>query len=267
MPTYAYTGSVQTVTVPGPVVSANIEIAGGGGGDEWAPGNVIPQGAHMVGELTGLTPGATLYIYVGGHGADSSGTTNAGAGGYNGGGDGGTGAGGGGGASDIRQGGTALSDRIVVAGGAGGNGGNWGSTGFSNGAGIAAIGSDVGGDGTVGAGSVGNRGTGGGGGNLGAGGSGGSSFGTGGSAGVGGTGGTRTFRSGGGGGAGLYGGGGGGGALAGGSGGGGGGGSSYVDNLTAGYTVVSNSTSRNGFVVITWIGLGGIYVDGAVHLA
>ena len=71
-----------------------------------------------------VTPGQTLYLYVGG--GAGAGIT----GGWNGGGNAGTSpsttsqGGGGGGSSDVRLVGNTLSDRIVVAGGGGGAGGN-----------------------------------------------------------------------------------------------------------------------------------------------
>lgn len=71
-----------------------------------------------------VTPGAVVTLMVGGAGVDPGPCYAAfGAGGFNGGGDGGVancnGAGGGG-ASDVRVGGTALSHRVLVAGGGGG---------------------------------------------------------------------------------------------------------------------------------------------------
>jgi hypothetical protein len=66
-----------------------------------------------------VVPGTVLHIYVGGKGALTVGGYNGGADDANCGGSPGN-SGGGGGASDIRIGGTALSNRIVVAGGGGG---------------------------------------------------------------------------------------------------------------------------------------------------
>lgn len=94
-------------------------------------------GGYVAGDLT-VTPGDTYSLYVGGNG--ENGYNGAGQytakGGWNGGGTGGKGhnlstfspigGGGGGGATDIRYGGTALSNRIAVAGGAGGGGGAMG---------------------------------------------------------------------------------------------------------------------------------------------
>jgi hypothetical protein len=109
--TFAFTGSLQTFTVPSGVSSISITAAGaqGIGANGYLPGN----GGIAFGVLT-VTQGQILNIYVGG--------TNA----YNG---GGVGLGGanGGGASDVRVGGTAIANRVIVAGGGGGAGGdNWG---------------------------------------------------------------------------------------------------------------------------------------------
>ncbi len=90
--------------------------------------SVAGLGALVVTEIP-VTPGEVLSINVGGEGGSGNG-----AGGYNGGGAGGgnEGTGGGGGASDVRQGGVTLGERILVASGGGGAGG--GAT-FSNGQG------------------------------------------------------------------------------------------------------------------------------------
>lgn len=76
-------------------------------------------GGYAYGNLS-LTASTDLYVYTGGAGIGIAGNGNQ-AGGWNGGGAGGYNRGGsGGGASDIRRGGTELSDRIIVAGGGGG---------------------------------------------------------------------------------------------------------------------------------------------------
>ena len=125
--TFSYTGSVQTYTVPAGVTSIDVNVQGAAGGlnsDEvtWYSRN--GYGGKVEGTLA-VTPGQVLNIYVGGQGGvgTPSGTT----GGFNGGalaynGFGVYGGGGGGGASDIRIGGTALADRVIVAGGGGGAG-------------------------------------------------------------------------------------------------------------------------------------------------
>src|SRR6266704_887023 len=116
---FDYTGAVQTYTVPDGVFSLIVELMGAGA---WPPGST-GSGGYLQGRLA-VHPGDVLNIYVGGVGGTPSGQTG-GVGGWNGGGNGGTctgsggsGGGGGGGASDIRFGGTALTDRIAVAGGA-----------------------------------------------------------------------------------------------------------------------------------------------------
>lgn len=250
--TFSYTGSAQTWTVPPGVTELVVDIAGAAGGDEYAPGNTIAKGGRVQGTLA-VSPGDVFRIYVGGQGGTATNSTT-GTAGWNGGGTGGTGAGGGGGATDLRVNGTALTDRVVVAGGAGGNGGNWGTTGKSGGG----HGGDPGGAGQNGGGVV--FGTGGGAGSS-------SSGGTGfnaGTLGQGGTGQTSSFRGGGGGGGGAY---GGGGASAGGSGasgGGGGGGGSELSNLTSA-SDTDDYRAGNGYAVIGYVPTGGIYVDGAVH--
>jgi hypothetical protein len=106
---FAFTGSVQTIVVPQAVTKAQIEVWGGqGGGDQG--GNA--SGGYAKGTFE-VTPGQTLYIYVGSKPTGS-------AGGFNGGGNGGRSAYGGGGATDVRLNGTSLTDRIIVAGGGGG---------------------------------------------------------------------------------------------------------------------------------------------------
>lgn len=110
--TFTYTGSQQTWVVPAGVTSINVNAYGAQGGANWV--NNDNFGGQVIADLP-VTPGATIYIYVG---QQPNGIT----GGWNGGGNG-EGAGqGGGGASDIRIGGTTLNDRMIVAGGAGGAG-------------------------------------------------------------------------------------------------------------------------------------------------
>jgi hypothetical protein len=133
MQTFNYTGGMQTFTVPANCFSITVDVMGAQGGDAT---NLSQQPSIGHGGMGGrvqatiaVNPGDVLNIFVGGMGA-SDGLTltcNNSTGGYNGGGDGKGGynsynynAGGGGGASDIRLNGTALSDRIFVAGGGGG---------------------------------------------------------------------------------------------------------------------------------------------------
>jgi hypothetical protein len=117
---FTYTGSVQTFTVPCGVDSVLIDMAGAqGGNNSYSGGN----GGRV--QCTYYTTGGTVFnIYVGGQGAAGASLA---AGGYNGGGsagmsNGGSGStgSGGGGATDIRVGGTALANRVIVAGGGGG---------------------------------------------------------------------------------------------------------------------------------------------------
>lgn len=126
---FSYTGAQQTWTVPVGVTEVMIDVVGGGGATNSGI-TTAGKGARVETTLT-VTPGQTLYLYVGGAGSESTG-------GWNGGGNGGINSfgsyphahgGGGGGASDIRIGGTAYTDRVVVAGGGGGGGGEspWGT--------------------------------------------------------------------------------------------------------------------------------------------
>ncbi len=137
---FNYTGNVQTFTIPDGVTAINVDAYGAQGGDGW---NVDGGGSVKgLGGLGGLvhatltvTPGELLYIYIGGTGQDA--TTTPGMGGWNGGGNGGGSTsgysgGGGGGATDIRRGGTELTNRILVAGG-GGSGSGWCTAGTGNG--------------------------------------------------------------------------------------------------------------------------------------
>lgn len=108
--TFNYTGAAQSWTVPAGVTSVEVLAYGAqGGGNAWAAGGLGGSAAATI----PVTPGETLYLYVGGSGI---------LGGFNGGGScsGGTICGGGG-ASDVRRGGAELSNRVVVAGGGGGS--------------------------------------------------------------------------------------------------------------------------------------------------
>ncbi len=143
--------------VPANVCEVTVEAYGAwGGASSWSLNNLgeVTQDEGGLGALAEATitvsPGESLQVNVGGAGGDgetstevdqgnASASAGAGAGGANGGGDGGaatqintTGSanlaaasagGGGGGASDIRQGGTALADRVILAAGGGGTGG------------------------------------------------------------------------------------------------------------------------------------------------
>jgi hypothetical protein len=139
--TLNYTGSAQTFTVPAGVTSISVDAYGASGTTNSAArgGNgPIGKGGRVQTDLT-VTPGDVLNIYVGGAHYYNGGFPSGGGpssyptipGGWNGGGNGPSynsiGMGwGGGGATDIRIGGTALSDRVIVSGGGGakGNGSN-----------------------------------------------------------------------------------------------------------------------------------------------
>jgi Glycine rich protein len=115
--TFNYTGDAQTWTVPAGVTEATFDLYGAMGGGvqfgDYAPG----LGGRATATIA-VTTGASIQVNVGGQGVS-------GFGGFNGGGDASLGcfcSGGGGGASDIRIGGTALTDRKLVAGGGGGTG-------------------------------------------------------------------------------------------------------------------------------------------------
>ena len=142
--TFSYTGSQQTFTVPSGVSTITIKVWGaqGGSGGYWSNASYCGtggKGGYSTGELS-VTPGNTVYVYVGGQGESYSSCQTkmsniSQAGGWNG---GGTGqnyisGGGGGGATDIRYGGTGISNRVIVAGGGGGHGNAYNSTQLSNG--------------------------------------------------------------------------------------------------------------------------------------
>lgn len=115
---YAYTGSVQTFTVP---INGWYRIqcwgASGGGNHPSGSQSAAGWGGYAMGEFQ-LSAGQVLYVYVGGMGS-----TGGAAGGWNGGGRGGSyegGSSGGGGGTDVRIG-SEWSSRIIVAGGGGGS--------------------------------------------------------------------------------------------------------------------------------------------------
>ena len=133
--TYTFTCPTTTTTwtVPAGVTSITFDVRGGSGGenDGFTTYDRGGYGARVQGTLT-VVPGQVLNIYVGGAGASDLYLGGGGLGGFNGGGNGTYyydglfyyGAGGGGGASDIRIGGIAMANRVVVAGGGGGAGEN-----------------------------------------------------------------------------------------------------------------------------------------------
>lgn len=117
---FSYTGAAEEFTVPAGVTSISIDARGAAGGTGRV-GGAGGLGGRVQATLS-VTPGDTLYVYVGGAGALET------VGGFNGGGVGEPGSasayggGSGGGASDVRLNGTALGDRVLVAGGGGGGG-------------------------------------------------------------------------------------------------------------------------------------------------
>ena len=128
--TFSFTGDKQQFQVPAGVRQVTVVASGASG-----PYGATSSYCTVVGGLGGVvkatipvTPGETLAVFVGGEGtigAACGSQHGDGSGGFNGGGDGGrSGYGyigdGGGGASDVRERGSALSDRILVAGGGGG---------------------------------------------------------------------------------------------------------------------------------------------------
>ncbi|MEZ4920232.1 MAG: HYR domain-containing protein [Saprospiraceae bacterium] len=271
---FNYTGSEQQFVVPSGVTEITIEVYGAQGAepDDRLDNSDGGLGGYVTGVLS-VTPGETLYLYVGGEGDVN------GSGGYNGGGDGGYGqagsscsggdAGGGGGASDIRIGGNTLSDRIVVAGGGGGSGrdycngtcqpcgcggagggaggllGEDGDAAYNCGFGYTGQGVNYGRGATQGMGGIGGPQDGGS-----------TNTGTDGALGQGGDGSDGLYDvAGGGGGGGYYGGGGGGGASNGSgvAGGGGGGGSSYLGTLSMSSSI-TGVRSGNGLIVISYSG-------------
>jgi hypothetical protein len=264
--TFNFTGKRQSFTVPFNVKWLTVVALGAAGASSRGPAH-----GGRVFAVIPVSVGERLIVVVGGVGSHR--------GGFNGGGDGGTGgsslrAYGGGGASDVREGGDSLADRVLVAGGGGGAGArfNKNQSGGRGGKG----GGSVGGSGADGWGLFSYAGGGGGGGGTqqygGSGGVGGSgdlgagnpgkpgSVGTGGMGGAGCTGGPSCWsgENGGGGGGGYYG-GGGGGAGGGDSsysfgGGGGGGGSSYIEPSAKKFQSWQgwHQAGGNGLVVFSW---------------
>ncbi len=124
--TFSYTGGQQSFVVPGACQTIQVEAWGASGG--CSEGG---KGGRAKG-IVSVTGGETLYVFVGGAGScDVSGKP----GGYNGGGatvyGNGYNNGDGGGGSDVRKGGTAVGNRVIVAGGGGGRG--WGGLGGNGG--------------------------------------------------------------------------------------------------------------------------------------
>lgn len=103
--TYSYTGGVQTWTVPAGITTITIECWGAQG-----QGGNGGLGGYAKGDLS-VTPGQTINIYVGGQNGFNGGGLGYAAVPKN-----------GGDASDVRLTGTALTDRVIVAGGGGAGG-------------------------------------------------------------------------------------------------------------------------------------------------
>lgn len=117
--TFSFSGAVEGYVVPEGVTSLNFNLIGAGGGRDTSAGAIPGKGGRVEGALS-VTPGDVFTVRVGG--AGSIGTSSGAAGGYNGGGISFGYGGSGGGATDIRFGGSALTDRIIVAGGGAGSG-------------------------------------------------------------------------------------------------------------------------------------------------
>jgi Glycine rich protein len=258
--TFQYTGREQSFKVPTGVTSITVDARGAAGAGH-QPGYIgrPGRGGHVTATIP-VQPGQTFAVFVGGKGSGRTG-------GFNGGGNGtgdDCGGFGGGGASDLREGGDTLPDRILVAGGGGGMGSFLGGGGPNGGGGGGMRGGNGNGAG---------RSEGGGGGgrgatqsNGGAGGRGGDpgsphegSAGSPGDLGVGGNGGlcgASTYEdfSGSGGGGGYYGGGGGGGGAGDAGGGAGGGGSGYVEPSATNVHVQRGweKATGNGKIILTW---------------
>lgn len=127
--TFAYTGAMQSFTIPTCALSLTVEVYGGSGGINSSFSPTPGTWGGMASAVMNGTPGVVLNLFVGGKGTDV-GVGAYGFGGYNGGGDSpavstspctsSNHAAAGGGASDVRLNGVALTDRIIVAGGGGG---------------------------------------------------------------------------------------------------------------------------------------------------
>jgi len=112
--TFSSTGAAQPFTVPSGITSVFVDVQGAAGDspDLSYPGG---PGGRVLGVL-GVQPAEVLNLYVGSLTFNGAGEPGAICDGY-------STAGAGGGASDIRQGGTDLLNRVVVAGGGGGSNG------------------------------------------------------------------------------------------------------------------------------------------------
>jgi hypothetical protein len=116
--TFNYTGTMQSFIVPSGVTYIDVLMWGGGGGSYVNQSANAGYGLLLSANIP-IMSGTTCYLYVGeqGMGYDWS-RASPFIGGFNGGGNGNSAYGyAGGGASDIRIGGSALQNRVVVAGG------------------------------------------------------------------------------------------------------------------------------------------------------
>lgn len=74
--TFNYTGAEQSYTVPAGTIEIAVDIYGAGGGYPALNGVTITteipgQGGRLQANIA-VTPGATIYIYVGGRGQDAT---------------------------------------------------------------------------------------------------------------------------------------------------------------------------------------------------
>jgi len=255
--TFGYTGKVQIFNVPSDVTQIKVVARGARGASGGKSHSFGGWGGRITATLP-VAPNETLYFFIGGRGLRDIG-------GFNGGGKGGQhslfdwNGFGGGGATDVREAGRELTNRILVAGGGGGAGWDFDCRGNGGDGG-----NDIGGDGHQGCNGLGGGGgtqtRGGAGGRGGIGPTGSGRRGKRGQIGKGGRGGGNNGGGGGGGGGGYYGGGGGGSGYDYGSGsdasggGGGGGGSSYVEPNATGVRLWRGwkAKTQDGLVVISW---------------
>lgn len=116
--TYGFTGAEQTFSVPVGVSSTTVDLFGASGSTSTGSG---APGGFLHSTMT-VTYGQTYYVYVGQSGGN--GALKCGEAGWNGGCNSSFDRYSGGGATDIRYGGNAIADRVLVAGGGGGQGEN-----------------------------------------------------------------------------------------------------------------------------------------------
>lgn len=140
---FGFTGSATTWSVPPIVDSVQFLLLGGPGGENEGNAYATPgAAASITGTLAVPDEVTSLAMFVGGPGGNAGTGSSFGTGGWNGGADGAessetaSNSGGGGGATDIRIGGTALTNRVAVAGGGGGAAGHFGSSAGNGGSAI-----------------------------------------------------------------------------------------------------------------------------------